>query len=64
MIISKSAYERGFAHGMIYKSEYVELNSQSDYFAKDPDNSKLDNLGSDGLPFIGAMIQEGDAYYW
>lgn len=63
MIINKSAYERGFAHGMIYKSETIELSNQSDRFAKDPDNAKVNGLGLDGLPFIGALIKEGDAYY-
>lgn len=64
MIINKAAYERGFAHGMIYKSESIELNNQHDYFAKDPDNPKLVGLDPDGLPHIGALIKEKDAYYW
>jgi hypothetical protein len=25
MIISKSAFERGFGHGVVYKSEHVDL---------------------------------------
>lgn len=29
MIINKASYERGFAHGCVYKSEFVELKSVS-----------------------------------
>ncbi len=32
MIISKSAFERGFGHGCIYKSEHVDLK----YVLKNP----------------------------
>lgn len=64
MIINKSAFERGFAHGMIYKSEFVEIKDPSDYFAKDPNNKKLDNLDADGLPNPGTIISDGDPYYW
>ncbi|XP_001606574.2 DNA-directed RNA polymerase I subunit RPA2 [Nasonia vitripennis] len=64
MIINKSAYERGFAHGMIYKSEFIELKEQSDYFARDPNRADLvDKLDSDGLPNPGTILQEGDPYY-
>ncbi|XP_015514488.1 DNA-directed RNA polymerase I subunit RPA2 [Neodiprion lecontei] len=64
MIINKSAYERGFAHGMIYKSEFIDLKDPKSYFGRDPDNSKLtDKLDPDGLPFSGSTIREGDPYY-
>jgi DNA-directed RNA polymerase I subunit RPA2 len=29
MIINKASYERGFAHGCVYKSEFFELKSVS-----------------------------------
>jgi hypothetical protein len=29
MIINKASYERGFAHGCVYKSEFIELKSVS-----------------------------------
>lgn len=29
MIINKASYERGFAHGSVYKSEFIELKSVS-----------------------------------
>lgn len=65
MIINKAAHERGLAHGMIYKSEFVELKDQTDYFARDPHSAKLtDKLDSDGLPNPGSIIRFGDPYYW
>ncbi|XP_012263302.2 DNA-directed RNA polymerase I subunit RPA2 [Athalia rosae] len=64
MIINKSAHERGFAHGMIYKSEFVDLEDPASYFCRDPDKPELgDKLDADGLPFVGATIEEGDPYY-
>jgi DNA-directed RNA polymerase I subunit RPA2 len=65
MIINKAAYERGLAHGMIYKSEFIELKDQTDYFMRDSNNSNLiDKLDADGLPNPGTIIKEGDPYYW
>lgn len=65
MIINKAALDRGFAHGMIYKSEFVDLKDQKSYFARNPDNPKLaEKLDVDGLPILGTMISEGDVYYW
>lgn len=65
MIINKSAHERGFAHGMIYKSEFVELKDPKSYFGRDPTKTNLaDKLDSDGLPYSGITLQEGDPYYW
>ncbi|XP_034948641.1 DNA-directed RNA polymerase I subunit RPA2 [Chelonus insularis] len=64
MIINKSAYERGFAHGMVYKSEFVELKNSKSYFMRNPDNLTLiDKLDTDGLPYPGAIIMTGDPYY-
>ncbi|XP_011500009.1 PREDICTED: DNA-directed RNA polymerase I subunit RPA2 [Ceratosolen solmsi marchali] len=64
MIINKASYERGLAHGMIYKSEFIELKDQTDYFIRDSNNSNLfDKLDPDGLPNPGTIIKEGDPYY-
>ena len=64
MIINKSSYERGFAHGCIYKSEFVDLKESKSYFARDPKNHKVaELLDSDGLPNIGTVIKEGDPFY-
>lgn len=65
MIINKAAYERGFAHGMIYKSEFVDLKDQRSYFARNPDKPELaEKLDIDGLPVPGTIIKEHDVYYW
>lgn len=60
MIINKSALERGFAHGMIYHSDFYELKSDS-YFARDPKKTELvEFLGTDGFPVPGQKINPGD----
>jgi DNA-directed RNA polymerase I subunit RPA2 len=69
MIINKSAYERGFAHGAVYKSFIKELNevqgssgsAKSRYRMMNPKKYREDakvelkekGLDNDGLPFIG-----------
>ncbi|XP_070167298.1 DNA-directed RNA polymerase I subunit RPA2 [Polyergus mexicanus] len=64
MVINKASYERGFGHGTVYKSEFVELNDKKSYFARNPDKPGLEKtLDIDGLPIIGASIKEGDPYY-
>lgn len=61
MIINKSAFERGFAHGSIYHSDFIELKSDS-YFARDPKREDLIAfLDTDGFPQPGQKIQPGDA---
>uniref|UniRef100_A0A182NE81 DNA-directed RNA polymerase subunit beta n=1 Tax=Anopheles dirus TaxID=7168 RepID=A0A182NE81_9DIPT len=63
MIINKSAYERGFAGGNIYKSEYVELTGES-FFARDPKDAALAPfLDNDGLPYQGAQWTNGTPMY-
>lgn len=64
MIINKSAYERGFAHGCIYHSEFVELTGDS-YFARDHNKENLAQyLDTDGLPHPGQKIFPGDPMCW
>ena len=64
MIINKAAYDRGFAHGMIYKSEFVDLKDQKSYFERNPDKPELaEKLDADGLPIPGTIISEDDIYY-
>uniref|UniRef100_A0A182SIN1 DNA-directed RNA polymerase n=1 Tax=Anopheles maculatus TaxID=74869 RepID=A0A182SIN1_9DIPT len=63
MIINKSAFERGFAAGNIYKSEYVELTGES-FFARDPKDATLNPfLDNDGLPFKGAQLEKNTPLY-
>lgn len=64
MIINKSAYERGFAHGSIYKSEFIELKGDS-YFARNPHDQSLNALiDTDGLPYAGRILTFMSAFYW
>lgn len=64
MIINKSAHERGFAYGSIYKSQFIELKGNS-YFARDPHNPELNKyLDNDGLPHPGMKIDYKCALYW
>lgn len=65
MVINKAAEDRGFAHGSIYKSEFVELKDQRSYFARDPDKPFLaETLDVDGLPILGIRVKEDNIYYW
>lgn len=64
MILNQASYDRGFAHGMIYKSEFVDLNDPKDYFALDPKAIDLHEvLDSDGLPPPGMKLKKGTVYY-
>ncbi|XP_014274585.1 DNA-directed RNA polymerase I subunit RPA2 isoform X2 [Halyomorpha halys] len=64
MIINKASLERGFAHGSIVKSEFIELKSAKSYFGLDPAKPQLTEfLGEDGLPFPGSKISYGQPYY-
>ena len=74
MIINKSSLERGFGNGTVYKTKIVRIDegntrartkmSAKALFGFAP-NSFINNLtrsklDKDGLPFIGAQLQEGD----
>lgn len=75
MILNKSAHERGFAHGSIYKSVIVDLKTvrgdkgpggvPAVHFGLGPDvrddDAKRTTLDSDGLPFLGTRLKSGDA---
>uniref|UniRef100_A0A8C8W9Q4 DNA-directed RNA polymerase n=1 Tax=Panthera leo TaxID=9689 RepID=A0A8C8W9Q4_PANLE len=70
MIVNKASWERGFAHGSVYKSEFIDLSEkikQGDdslvFGVKPGDPRVLQKLDDDGLPFIGAQLQYGDPYY-
>uniref|UniRef100_A0A670Y9P1 DNA-directed RNA polymerase n=1 Tax=Pseudonaja textilis TaxID=8673 RepID=A0A670Y9P1_PSETE len=68
MILSKSSWERGFAHGSIYKTERIDLGEK---VKQGEDNlvfgighdKPVQSLDPDGLPHIGAILQYGDPYY-
>ncbi|KAJ1938191.1 hypothetical protein GGF37_004905, partial [Kickxella alabastrina] len=74
MILNKSAHERGFGYGSIYKTEYIDLGK----FRKsgDPvtmhfglgtdcasDETLTTRIDLDGLPFPGVTVNAGDALY-
>ncbi|XP_043298497.1 DNA-directed RNA polymerase I subunit RPA2-like [Cervus canadensis] len=70
MILNKASWERGFAHGSVYKSEFIDLSEkikQGDdslvFGVKPGDPRVLQKLDDDGLPFIGAQLKYGDPYY-
>ncbi|ODQ82708.1 hypothetical protein BABINDRAFT_159233 [Babjeviella inositovora NRRL Y-12698] len=76
MIINKSADERGFGYGTVYKVEKVDLSQSkrrgdpiTQHFGFGPDEwpeEWSEKLDSDGLPLIGVQVHEGDpicAYY-
>ncbi|KAL8691368.1 MAG: hypothetical protein Q9218_003388 [Villophora microphyllina] len=75
MIINKFAHDRGFGHGTIYKTKIIRLDEKNSratrsarsitkLFGFAPNSSipafARGKLDTDGLPFIGAQINEGD----
>ncbi|XP_061743859.1 DNA-directed RNA polymerase I subunit RPA2 isoform X2 [Nerophis ophidion] len=69
MIVNKASWERGFAHGCIYKTDLVDLADKARgqdgvVFGTKPGDPKVgDRLDADGLPAVGATLQYGDPYY-
>lgn len=76
MIINKSAHERGFGYGTIYKSQIIDLKdvrgasrsslSPTLHFGLGPGGARKgaqdphDFLDNDGLPIIGVKLSPGD----
>ncbi|KAK4034166.1 DNA-directed RNA polymerase I subunit RPA2 [Parachaetomium inaequale] len=73
MILNKSAHERGFGHGTIYKTKKVSLKDDtrtrtsrtvSKMFGFAPGSpvraSDREMLDEDGLPYVGRLVREGD----
>uniref|UniRef100_A0A5F8GEE6 DNA-directed RNA polymerase n=1 Tax=Monodelphis domestica TaxID=13616 RepID=A0A5F8GEE6_MONDO len=70
MIVNKASWERGFAHGSVYKTELIDLSEkikQGDdslvFGVKPGDLRVLQKLDSDGLPHIGSLLKYGDPFY-
>ncbi|KAL6486965.1 hypothetical protein MHYP_G00035910 [Metynnis hypsauchen] len=69
MIVNKSSWERGFAHGSVYKTEIIDLSEKVKgqdgvVFGTKPGDPKVgDRLDVDGLPPIGTVLNFGDPYY-
>ena len=76
-IINKSAHDRGFGNGTVYKTKIYELSSRqrdrsskagiTQLFGFAPGSKRsaqiADRLDEDGLPRIGERVQEGDELY-
>ncbi|KAH0538307.1 DNA-directed RNA polymerase I subunit RPA2 [Glutinoglossum americanum] len=72
MIINKSAHERGFGHGTIYKTKIIDLDEKrrggskavNRLFGFAPGGlikaEWRNRLDDDGLPYVGMMVNEGD----
>ena len=72
MIINKSAHERGFGHGTIYKTKKIDLleGSRSKSGAQmkkafgfatgDEAKGLAEGIDHDGLPKIGRLVQDGE----
>jgi DNA-directed RNA polymerase I subunit RPA2 len=71
MILNKSAFERGFGHGIVYKSEFVDLSDLRErgqpilhhFSCPDPKGLGKSKLDVDGLPLLGTTLTNGDPYY-
>lgn len=67
--MNKASWERGFAHGSIYKTEVVDLaervkGDDGVVFGTTPGDPKVDDkLDADGLPPIGSVLRYGDPFY-
>ena len=63
MIINKSAMERGFAHGTLYKTEVVDMKDGNEELYSDPSSvASHPGLDVDGLPRVGHTLNPGDLY--
>ena len=74
MIINKSAHERGFGHGTIYKVKKIDLEEGGSKSRSSKNIKKLfgfapgseikaeikGRIDEDGLPYVGRLIKEGD----
>ncbi|XP_063299750.1 DNA-directed RNA polymerase I subunit RPA2 [Pelobates fuscus] len=70
MILNKSSWERGFAHGSVYKTDFIDLSKKIKdgedslvFGTKADDERAKDKLDEDGLPPVGSVLQYGDPYY-
>lgn len=67
--MNKSSWERGFAHGSVYKTEIVDLSEKVKgedgvVFGIKPGDPKVsDKLDADGMPAIGSKLNYGDPFY-
>lgn len=74
MVINKSAHERGFGHGTVYKTQTINLRDKGRSASRNVRINKIfgiapggvvrpewrDRLDDDGLVRVGTMVQDGD----
>ncbi|XP_078427408.1 nuclear RNA polymerase A2 [Wolffia australiana] len=70
MILNKSSVERGLCRGHIYQTETVDLTKKTDkstkvleIFARSNHPEHRAELDADGLPYVGQIINPGNALY-
>lgn len=69
MILNKSSVDRGLCRGHIYKTESIDLAERQEksnplkIFARSNDRSTNSLIDSDGLPYIGQMVNPKEPYY-
>lgn len=67
--MNKASWERGFAHGSVYKTEIVDLSEKVKgedgvVFGTKPSDPKVSGrLDADGFPPIGTKLNYGDPFY-
>lgn len=79
MILSKGSFERGFGHASVYKTMKVNIEDEAErvgtsvkgekpriHFGNQTNRDgepRYPSLGEDGLPEVGACVNEGDPLY-
>lgn len=71
MILNKSSFERGFAHAVVYKSEFYDIleksstpgEPRSKFFGLADAKHTGKTLEVDGLPAVGQLIQPDDPLF-
>jgi len=70
MILNKFSFERGFGNGTVYQNKWVDLTIYQKRgepvlhrFGLRDKRGVAGKLDSDGLPFVGAKLVEGDPLY-
>ncbi len=70
MILNKSSFERGFAHAVVYKSEFYDISDRqvrgeprSHYFGVKDERAVGKTLEVDGLPAVGQLIKPDDPLF-
>lgn len=70
MILNKSSYERGFGHGIVYKSEFYDISDRnvrgepkSHFFGVKDSKFVPKTVDIDGLPAVGTKVSPDDVLF-